>query len=254
MMAVNGVPIAALLLVALTAAPGADALTGLTIGRAAANRAHRAGVAMHAAKRKPANSKGRGFGPKPPSVDEILAGLTTRQPEDATTTPCACGSGEPYAACCRPYHSGELRAESCERLIRARYSAFAYRLPGFIVDTTHPENRDYQEDKARWVSQLDRVGMFDSFEFVGLEIGGGSAGDAPEREGEGEGDDDTERFLDFRVELRATRDDGTIPEGSTMTVRERSRFLRDESGDVWLYASGEVKADVDGLENTVLNN
>ncbi|SEA41009.1 YchJ family protein [Alkalimonas amylolytica] len=37
---------------------------------------------------------------------------------------CYCGSGLSYSHCCQPYHSGLRQAETCEQLMRSRYSAF----------------------------------------------------------------------------------------------------------------------------------
>lgn len=76
--------------------------------------------------------------------------------------------------------------------------------------------------------------MFDSFEFVSLEPGASSYGT-----------DENESFLEFKVELRAK--DGSGKE----TISEKSRFLKED--DRWLYAGGEVRSEVTGLEDTVLN-
>lgn len=201
-------------------------------------------ITMAAAKKggKGGAFKGKGFGFKQPTLADAVSSIKSRLPERPESTACACGSGEPYAACCEPYHLGLRVASSAERLIRTRYSAFAYRLPVYIVNTTHPVNRDYRADTVEWVRLLDAHGMFDSFEFESLVIGGdeGAAAD--------------ERFLDFTVTLRAAQNDGGgIAAGQELTVSERSRFLPTADGSGWLYASGEVRAQVDGLENAVLN-
>ena len=185
--------------------------------------------------------KGKGFGFKQPTLADVVSSITSRLPEHPESAVCACGSGEPYAACCQPYHLGLRVATSAERLIRTRYSAFAYRLPVYIVNTTHPVNRDYRADTIEWVQLLDARGMFDSFEFESLVIGGDEGASADER------------FLDFTVTLRAAENDGGIAAGQELTVSERSRFLPNADGSGWLYASGEVRAQVDGLENAVLN-
>jgi SEC-C motif domain protein len=53
---------------------------------------------------------------------------------------CPCYSGKAYTACCQPLHNGQV-APDAERLMRARYSAYALRLPEFIVASWHPETR-----------------------------------------------------------------------------------------------------------------
>jgi uncharacterized protein YchJ len=127
---------------------------------------------------KPAGGGG-GFGakrakaaqPAAPTLEAVLARWPTRLPADAASTPCACGSGDSYADCCRRYHDGQAVPETPLRVLRTRYSAFAYRLPGHVIRTTHRTNRDWREDKVAWARQLNRESMFDSFEFVRLDPG-----------------------------------------------------------------------------------
>ncbi|KAG8470383.1 hypothetical protein KFE25_008804 [Diacronema lutheri] len=201
-------------------------------------------VTMMAAGRrggKAGGTSGKGFGSKPPSLGDVIRATKTRAPADAASTPCACGSGAAYAACCQPYHDGEAVATTAERLVRTRYTAFCYRLPAYIVSTTHPTNRDFNPNAVDAVRALDRRGMFDSFEFVGLEIGS-----VEEQSSE-------ERFVAFTVTLRALESDGGIAKGSELRVSERSRFLPRSDVAGWLYASGEVRAQVEGLEDALLN-
>jgi len=109
------------------------------------------------------------------------------------------------------------------------------------MDTTHPSCGDYMKDRLKWANNLNREGMFDSYDFLGFEYGA-----------EEISDDETEGFIEFRVSLRAN---GTIdPEffGNEITVREKSRFVRGKDLS-WKYASGNVFTDVGGLEDVVLN-
>lgn len=53
---------------------------------------------------------------------------------------CPCYSGNTYTECCQPLHAGQT-APDAERLMRARYSAYALRLPGFIIASWHPDTR-----------------------------------------------------------------------------------------------------------------
>lgn len=185
---------------------------------------------------------GKGFGTRAPTLADVLLPMKTRLPVDSSV-PCACGSGEPYAECCAPYHRGEVLPAAAERLVRTRYSAFAYRLPAYVVNTTHPLNRDYEKDTVRAVKALDRRGMFDSFEFVELAITST------------EEDSSEERFATFTVTLRASKDAAAegVVKGQELRLRERSRFLPTADGSSWLYAGGEVRALVDGIDDTVLN-
>lgn len=53
---------------------------------------------------------------------------------------CPCYSGKPYTECCQPLHHGQV-APDAERLMRSRYSAYALRLPDYILKTWHPETQ-----------------------------------------------------------------------------------------------------------------
>lgn len=109
------------------------------------------------------------------------------------------------------------------------------------MDTTHETCRDYREDRVAWAKDLNKGGMFDSFEFVNLEAG-------PEEAGSNE----NEGYVEFKVTLRAKEDMPSSLSGQETEISERSKFLRGEDGS-WSYASGEVKSNVAGLEDTALN-
>ena len=149
-------------------------------------------------------------------------------------------------------------------VLRSRYSAFCWRNIGHIIATTHSTNRDYREDKIAWAKDLHKEGMFDSFEFIRLDIGKEEVGRGGENENEG--------FLEFQVTLRGRSDDddnenggrgnarrGGRPSaaatvaGLETVVKERSRFLRDAETGIWSYAGGDVTSEVAGLEDTPLN-
>lgn len=54
---------------------------------------------------------------------------------------CPCKSRLPYATCCMPFHHGKAKPETAELLMRSRYSAYFFRLVGYLVDTTHPDTK-----------------------------------------------------------------------------------------------------------------
>jgi len=63
---------------------------------------------------------------------------------------CPCGSGAEFAACCAPVLSGEIRAETAEALMRARYSAYARQVFEFLGESLHPDHRhDYDSAATR---------------------------------------------------------------------------------------------------------
>jgi len=113
----------------------------------------------------------------------------------------------------------------------------------YIIDTTHSTSRDYMKDKVSWAKELNRNGMFDSYDFISLQVG----------EEEFSLDNDDEGFLEFKVNLKANKKSGDHIEGQEIVVKERSRFLRTKNGG-WKYAGGDVTSDVAGLEDAILNN
>ena len=88
---------------------------------------------------------------------------------------CACGSAQSYEACCQPCHEAGLATEPLA-LIRARYTAYAYRLPDFLIDTTSPDHEEWETDRTAW--KKDLLTFCDTFVCEGLEVGQQQAGDA----------------------------------------------------------------------------
>ncbi|OXM63390.1 MULTISPECIES: YchJ family protein [Amycolatopsis] len=54
---------------------------------------------------------------------------------------CPCGLGETYENCCAPLHRGESAAPTAERLMRARFSAFAVGEVDYLLASWHPDTR-----------------------------------------------------------------------------------------------------------------
>jgi SEC-C motif-containing protein len=187
----------------------------------------------------------KGFGAPPDTLDQVLDKFRTRMPEnipDAQECPCRI-SGKSYEDCCAPLHRGQQSCLSMTDVLRSRYTAFCLRDIKHVMDTTHQTCRDYREDRIAWAKDLNNGGMFDSFDFTSLEAG-------PEEAGA----DENEGFIKFKVTLRAKEDTTSILAGQETSVTERSRFLRNPEDGTWTYASGDVRSDVAGLEDTTLNS
>lgn len=87
-----------------------------------------------------------------PSVDKVDSPLT-------------------YQACCQPYHDGlcdenvdkavGVRAETAERLMRTRYSAFVLVKPDYIVETTLPAQQSllHVNSIGSWAKETDWAGL-----------------------------------------------------------------------------------------------
>jgi SEC-C motif-containing protein len=137
-------------------------------------------------------------------------------------------------------------------VLQTRYTAFYFRLVDHIIKTTHPNCRDFQEDKINWAKDLNKNGMFDSFDFVDLKI---LPVHEKEKEEIVEFVNDDEAYIEFEVTLRAregaTNDKAVA--GEETVVKERSQFLRDPDSGIWTYSGGDVRSRVSGLEDTTLN-
>ncbi|KAG7373030.1 hypothetical protein IV203_033754 [Nitzschia inconspicua] len=207
----------------------------------------------------------RGFAAPPPTLDQTLASFRTRLPDndDPATVPCPCGIyGTSYAECCQPYHLGELQCTTPLSVLQTRYSAFTYRLIGHIIATTHPNCREYMDDKIAWANSLNKNGMFDSFDFVGLQVLKEEQ-EHQQKDEEHSGLDPNVAYIDFQVTLRGRSsttantatitNDAVVVAGKETVVQERSQFLKDTATGVWTYSGGDVRSQVQGLEDTQLN-
>ena len=76
-----------------------------------------------------------------------------------------------YKDCCQPYHDGlcieendnsdGVKADTAERLMRTRYSAFVLVKPEYIVKTTLPAQQDFLDIEAieSWAKETDWAGL-----------------------------------------------------------------------------------------------
>lgn len=66
-----------------------------------------------------------------------------------------------YSDCCQPYHQGISKAETAERLMRTRYSAFVQVLPEYIVHTTLPAQQALLDIEAieQWARETPWAGL-----------------------------------------------------------------------------------------------
>ena len=66
------------------------------------------------------------------------------------------GAEIPYELCCQALHDDESArlAAPPEDILKARYSAYTERKPDFIIDTTHPSNEEYDDDRDAWRARI----------------------------------------------------------------------------------------------------
>lgn len=121
---------------------------------------------------------------------------------------CPCQSGKAYKDCCKPYHKGNKLPKTAEALMRSRYSAYAKRLPTYLMETWHPSSRPADldlEPTLRW---------------TGLEIVSTGQG----------GEKDLTGIVTFTAHY--------IHDGTKGSMTEESEFLRE--GDRWFYLARKM--------------
>jgi SEC-C motif domain protein len=176
-------------------------------------------------------SSSKGFGAAPLTVEQYASTLPTRLPKDVDTTPCPCGgsSSSLYAQCCQPFHQGLRYPSTPLQVLQSRYTAFQYRLPMYIMQTSHPTCSDYRNDRMEWLKDLHKSGMFDGYHFVRLVPGALTSGSHED-----------EAFVEFEVHFQDKNPLNRKTPDDTIVFRERSRFLRDAPHG-WRYTGGEVQ-------------
>jgi SEC-C motif-containing protein len=128
-------------------------------------------------------------------------------------SPCPCGSGDTYKVCCAPYHKG-TPPPTPEKLMRARYTAYAAGDARFIIRTTHPDSPYYRTDQKAWFKELKAY--TDQTQFLALNV--------IDRETDGD-----VGWVQFRAVL--------MQSGRDASFTERSRFERLDGR--WLYVVRE---------------
>lgn len=127
---------------------------------------------------------------------------------------CPCFSQKPYENCCQPFHEGALPKTALE-LMRSRFAAYVLGLSDYIIATTHPANRQYSPDKAKWAQEVTEFAK--QTQFVNLEI-------LDTEEGE------LYSTVTFVAHL--------VQNGQDATFTERSYF--EKVKEEWLYRSGHT--------------
>ncbi|HUQ33162.1 MAG TPA: YchJ family metal-binding protein [Pyrinomonadaceae bacterium] len=77
-----------------------------------------------------------------------------------TQQACPCGGGE-FSECCGPIIEGSVKAETPERVMRARYTAYATGAIAFLEKSNHSKTRQQFDpvEAARWSHDSRWLGM-----------------------------------------------------------------------------------------------
>ena len=118
---------------------------------------------------------------------------------------CFCGASKPFSACCGPIIKG-LKADSAEKLMRSRYSAYVTHAIDYLIDTTHVSRRQglVRKDIEEWA----KTNIWQQLEII----------------------DSSE----FKVEFKAYFKDR---KGKNLIHHEKSAFVSEDG--VWYYLDGE---------------
>ncbi|MBS0616314.1 MAG: hypothetical protein JSR58_07185 [Verrucomicrobia bacterium] len=83
---------------------------------------------------------------------------------------CPCHSRKTYFQCCKIFHDGKLPPTALD-LMRSRYSAYALRLPQYIIDTTHPDHIDFGKKETREIEHFCNTTQFENLVIVEFDAG-----------------------------------------------------------------------------------
>lgn len=163
---------------------------------------------------------------------------------------CPCGSGETYSACCSKVHKDVqfFRKATAEQIVRARYSAYAKKLPEFLMMSTHPDNRAFNPDLRAWKESI-KLNMYDNFDLPECTI-------LEEKYNESLDDEDAKPDPDVETASVKFVAEMVLREtGEKTSFMETSQFEKAKNSGAWLYLSGEIEAapgdeDDDDGENT----
>ncbi|WP_210396197.1 YchJ family protein [Motiliproteus sediminis] len=81
-------------------------------------------------------------------------------PRPPVSSACPCGSGQPFALCCRPLLHEKQQAATAEQLMRSRFCAFALGYFDYLIETHHRDFRQalsiealqQQDQHTRWLA------------------------------------------------------------------------------------------------------
>jgi SEC-C motif-containing protein len=133
---------------------------------------------------------------------------------------CPCHSNETFENCCSPFLSGKKRADTAEKLMRSRYTAYTKADIEYIKNTMVPEKR--KKFDAIEAKQWATSSKWKKLENIDTEMGGP--------------DDKT-----GMVEFVATYE----KEGEGVDHHEVSMFRKGKDGE-WLFVDGEAHEHKEG--------
>ena len=111
----------------------------------------------HPIRIKPSCTANRGFS------GFLSSGVNSRNTLPSPDSLCPCASDKPYGKCCRRFHTAQSFPPLAEDLLRSRYTAYAYRLPSYIMKTTHSSLAEL--DRRKWKREI--LDFCTEYQFLG---------------------------------------------------------------------------------------
>lgn len=127
---------------------------------------------------------------------------------------CPCGSQNKFSECCEPVINGTVPAQTAEKLMRARYSAYATTAVDFILTSTIDEKRNECDEKA--IRTWSEQSTWHKLEILSTEKG------EPE---------DSEGMVEFIAHFTEG--------GVKKSYHEKGTFKKIDG--LWLYVDGEIQ-------------
>ena len=125
---------------------------------------------------------------------------------------CPCGSKKAERYCCWMYISGKKKAETAEKLMRSRYTAFYRGNVDYLIDTLHPDRRQ-PSDRQELTASINNT------QWLGLTIIDTQKGKR----------NDINGVVEFEAIYRVDE---------PRQLHERSRFAK--LNDQWFYVDGDI--------------
>ncbi len=125
---------------------------------------------------------------------------------------CPCGSKKQYQYCCGKYLSGKAIAETAEKLMRSRYTAFGKGNIDYLIATVHPNKRT-QSERSELTKSINNT------QWLSLTIINTNKGKK----------NDSVGYVEFEVVYQVNK-----PE----QLHERSKFIKTDGK--WFYLEGDI--------------
>jgi SEC-C motif-containing protein len=125
---------------------------------------------------------------------------------------CPCGSKKKYQYCCGQYLSGKATAETAEKLMRSRYTAFCQGNIDYLIATLYPDQRT-ETDRAELTKTINNT------KWLSLTIINTNQGKK----------NDAIAYVEFEAIYQVNE---------PRQLHERSKFIK--KNNQWFYVEGDI--------------